>query len=224
MRPRCITNMEYKNNYLGPSCLLVACIVRHLRARIVRDAGCHASSRTMTTTNFTKCCAFHDHARSGSFLDDEETERRADRKFKWDLRRSLARESIVITGADRATRLIWRTIYDGPAARDRSRRSLDELGIENWSGAAKRGFQVCCWKWQTFRFALRRSRADIAISHCNLNIFYALFAENSKRLSGTREWSVTLLCYKCYARGKLDRNETKNNFNFFLNIEWKERK
>lgn len=145
------------------------------------DNAC--SSRMMTTTNFTKYRAFCDRARSGSFLGDE---RCAGRKFRWDLRRSLARKSIAITGTDRAARLISRTIYDSPAVRDRSRRSPNELGIDDWSGAAKRGFQVCRWKWRTFRLALQRKpHVDTAIS--NRYIFYALFAENSKCLSGTRE-------------------------------------
>lgn len=128
-------------------------------------------SRMTTTTNFTKCRVFRDRAKSGPFLNDEETERRADRKFKWDLRQSLARKLIVITGADRPARLISWTIYDGPAARDRSPRSPNKLGIEDWSGAAKRDFQVCRWKWRTFRFASRRK---LRCRHCDLEFRYIL--------------------------------------------------
>lgn len=134
--------------------------------------------------------------------------RRADRKFKWDLRQSLARKLIVIIGAARPARLISWTIYDGPAARDRSPRSPDESRIEDWSGAAKRDFQVCRWKWRTLRFALRRKLGnDITIS--NLDIFYAI----STRLSDSAmiTWNFTRTV-------KLDRNEMKNDFKF-LSIE-----
>lgn len=139
-------------------------------------------SRT-TTTNFTKCRAFRDRARSRSFLGDE---RRADRKFRRDLRRSLARKSIAITGADRAARLISRTIYDGPAASCK----IDRDGLPtNWESRIDLALRNAAFKSAAEndeRSALpRKPRAGIAIA--NRDIFYALFAENSKRLSDTRE-------------------------------------
>lgn len=216
MRRRCVTNIKYKNNHRLPL-LFSRCMTRMRVPYVIYCARIiHAARRVSrtTTTNFTKCRTFRDRARSGSFLDGEEIEKRADRKFKWDLWWSLAHKSIVITGADRVARLISRTIYDDPAARDRSRRSPDELGIEDWSGAAKRSFQVCRWKWQTFRFVLQQKPcAGTTISR--IPIYFTLFAKNSKRLSGTREWSATAWNFMHTINLW---NEIKNNFPF-LNIE-----
>jgi len=107
----------------------------HRRTLFTRPRHSRCSSSVTITTNF-KMPQSHEKQTFSWWRRDREM--RADRKFKWDLRRSLARKSIVITSADRTARLILRTIYDGPIAQDRSRRSPNELGIEDWSSTETR--------------------------------------------------------------------------------------
>lgn len=169
---------------------------------------------TTTTTNFTKCHAFRDRAKSGSFLSDEETGRRADRKFKWDLRQSLARKLIVITGADRPARLISWTIYDGPAARDRSLRSPPT----NWESRIDLALRNATFKSAVEndeRFASRcggNSGAGIAIS--SLDIFYIIRGKLPAFIR--HAWMIGNGDVKFPAHNKLDWNEMKNFNSFFF--------
>ena len=151
-------------SYTWPACTAV----RYLRARVI-----HAVRRVVTITMNFKMPQSHEKQTFSWWRRDREM--RVDRKFKWDLRQSLARKSIVITSADRAARLILRTIYDGPTAQDRSRRSPNELGIEDWSSTVKRGFQDCRWKWRTLRFMVETPCVDTTI--LNLDTFYVIRGE-----------------------------------------------
>lgn len=100
------------------------CVTNNIKMIVCRRVF-PSHTTTTATRNFTKCRAFRDRDRNGSFLGGEETESRADRKFKRDLRQSLARKSIVITGTDRPARLISRFTTVPP-------REIDPGGLPNW--------------------------------------------------------------------------------------------